>query len=134
MFFSIQNSELSPFHLIKNNKGIPQSVAHSHIKKYLQNQTFRKRRWKARCGGVTFYPNNSGGRGRRVSLSSRPTWSTKKVPRQPGIHRRSLSRKTNKSRKRHSKYPLISKSTKFTKTLPRALWPSHYSLSSPLLS
>ena len=35
-----------------------------------------------------------GGRGRRISVSSRPAWSTKWVPGQPGLHRQTLSQKT----------------------------------------
>jgi hypothetical protein len=33
------------------------------------------------------------------SLSSRPAWSTKWVPGQPGLHRETLSRKTKKKKK-----------------------------------
>jgi hypothetical protein len=37
-------------------------------------------------------------RQRQVDLSSRPSWSTKRVPRQPGLHRESLSPKKKKER------------------------------------
>jgi hypothetical protein len=33
-------------------------------------------------------------------LSSRPAWSTDRVPGQPGLHRETLSRKTNKKKKK----------------------------------
>ena len=40
--------------------------------------------WEAEVGGF---------------LSSRPAWSTELVPGQPGLHRETLSRKTNKKTK-----------------------------------
>jgi hypothetical protein len=33
-------------------------------------------------------------------LSSRPAWSTERVPGQPGLHRETLSRKTKKKKKK----------------------------------
>jgi hypothetical protein len=33
-------------------------------------------------------------------LSSRPAWSTKRVPGQPGLHRETLSRKNKKKKKK----------------------------------
>ena len=42
----------------------------------------------------TFNPSAQGGRGRWISMSSRPVWFTEWVPGQPEIHRETLSRKT----------------------------------------
>jgi hypothetical protein len=36
-------------------------------------------------------------------LSSRPAWSTKRIPGQPGLHRETLSRKTKKKKKKDVK-------------------------------
>jgi hypothetical protein len=36
-------------------------------------------------------------------LSSRPAWSTDRVPGQPGLHRETLSRKTNKTKQNKTK-------------------------------
>jgi hypothetical protein len=45
---------------------------------------FNPSTWEAEAGGF---------------LSSRPAWSTKWVPGQPGLHRETLSRKTKKKKK-----------------------------------
>jgi hypothetical protein len=44
--------------------------------------------WEAEAGGF---------------LSSRPAWSTKWVPGQPGLHRETLSQKTKKEKKKQNK-------------------------------
>ena len=46
--------------------------------------TFNPNTWEAEAGGF---------------LSSRPAWSTEWVPRQPGLHRETLSQKTKKTNK-----------------------------------
>jgi hypothetical protein len=46
--------------------------------------TFNSSTWEAEAGRF---------------LSSRPAWSTKWVPGQPGLHRETLSRKTRKKKK-----------------------------------
>jgi len=43
--------------------------------------------------------DEEGGRGRRISMSLRPAWSTEQVPRQPGLHGETPSSKN----KNHSK-------------------------------
>jgi hypothetical protein len=50
--------------------------------------TFNPSTWEAEAGGF---------------LSSRPAWSTKLVPVQPGLYRETLSRKTNKQTKQPTK-------------------------------
>jgi hypothetical protein len=40
-------------------------------------------------------------------LSSRPAWSTKRVPEQPGLYRETLSRKTKKRKKKRKKKELL---------------------------
>ena len=45
---------------------------------------FNPSTWEAEAGGF---------------LSSRPAWSTERVPGQPGLHRETLSRKTKKKKK-----------------------------------
>jgi hypothetical protein len=43
-----------------------------------------------------------GSRGRRISVNSRPAWSTEQVPGQPGLHSEALSQKKNDNKmKRH---------------------------------
>jgi hypothetical protein len=61
--------------LLKNNnkKGITSEVMVAH--------TFNISTWEAEAEAGGF-------------LSSRPAWSTEWVPRQPGLHRETLSRKT----------------------------------------
>jgi hypothetical protein len=46
---------------------------------------FNPSTWEAEAGGF---------------LSSRPAWSTEWVPGQPGLHRETLSRKTEKKKKK----------------------------------
>jgi hypothetical protein len=58
---------------IKNNRISRAVVAHA----------FNPSTWEAEAGGF---------------LSSRPFWSTKRVPGQPGLHRETLSRKKTKER------------------------------------
>ncbi|CAO2632791.1 hypothetical protein LEMLEM_LOCUS21935, partial [Lemmus lemmus] len=41
---------------------------------------------------------DSGGRGRGISVSSRPAWSTKRVLGQPRLSQRNLSRKPNQNK------------------------------------
>jgi hypothetical protein len=60
--------------IVKENKE-PGVVAH----------TFNPSTWEAEAGGF---------------LSSRPVWSTKWVPGQPGLYRETLSRKTKRERER----------------------------------
>jgi hypothetical protein len=50
--------------------------------------TFNPSTWEAETGGF---------------LSSRPAWSTKRVPGQPGLYRETLSRKTKKKKKKKKK-------------------------------
>jgi hypothetical protein len=49
---------------------------------------FNPSTWEAEAGGF---------------LSSRPAWSTERVPGQPGLHRETLSRKTKKKKKKKKK-------------------------------
>lgn len=35
------------------------------------------------------------GRGRRITVSARPSWFTKQVPSQPGVHNKTLKKKKN---------------------------------------
>jgi hypothetical protein len=49
---------------------------------------FNPSTWEAEAGGF---------------LSSRPAWSTERVPGQPGLHRETLSRKTNKQTNKQTK-------------------------------
>ena len=49
-------------------------------------------KWEDFMGGV--WVQHSGGRGREISVSSRPAWSTNWVPGQTGLHRETLSWKT----------------------------------------
>ena len=49
---------------------------------------FNPSTWEAEAGGF---------------LSSRPTWSTKGVPGQPGLHRETLSRKTKQNKTKNKK-------------------------------
>jgi hypothetical protein len=50
--------------------------------------TFNPITWEAKAGGF---------------LSSRPAWSAKRVPGQPGLYRETLSRKTKKRKKEKKK-------------------------------
>jgi hypothetical protein len=60
-------------------------------------------------------------------LSSRPAWSTKRVPGQPGLHRETLSQKTNKKRslgwaereEKGSIFKVLKVTLKFFTYLPR---------------
>jgi hypothetical protein len=47
-------------------------------------------------GGSRLKSQHSGSRGRWISASLRPAWSTERVPQQPGLHREILSQ-TNKN-------------------------------------
>jgi hypothetical protein len=47
---------------------------------------FNPSTWEAEAGGF---------------LSSKPAWSTERVPGQPGLHRETLSRKTKKKKKKN---------------------------------
>ena len=49
-------------------------------------------------GGAHHYSQHPGGRG-RFSVRLKPTWSTKEVPGQPGLHRESMFQKTTTTRK-----------------------------------
>jgi hypothetical protein len=50
----------------------------------------------------TFNPNTREAEAGRF-LSSRPAWSTKWVPGQPGLHRETLSQKTKKEKKKKTR-------------------------------
>jgi hypothetical protein len=60
------------------NDSLPGVVAHA----------FNPSTWEAEAGGF---------------LSSRPAWSTERVPGQPGLHRETLSRKTNNNNNKKKK-------------------------------
>jgi hypothetical protein len=62
---------------------------------------FNPSTWEAEAGGF---------------LSSRPAWSTERVPEQPGLYRETLSRKTKKKKKKKEK-----KRKKKDKKLPKQL-------------
>ena len=47
------------------------------------------------------------GKGRWVSLSSRPAWSSEQAPGQPGIHREALSQKKKKKKKSYFLYECL---------------------------
>jgi hypothetical protein len=69
------------------------------IKKYrlqpgMVAHAFNLSTWEAEAGGF---------------LSSRPAWSTKWVPGQPGLHRETLSRKTKTKQKNKKQVTMISK-------------------------
>jgi hypothetical protein len=64
-------------------------------------------------------------------LSSRPAWSTKWVPGQPGLHRETLARKTNKqTKKRHLLPGLIISFIPGTHIVGREQTPTTYFLTS----
>jgi hypothetical protein len=62
-------------------------------------------------GGHTFNPSTQEAEAGR-SLSSRPAWSTKWVPEQPGLYRETMSRK-NKTRKEKENWKLNNKYSEF---------------------
>jgi hypothetical protein len=69
-----------------------QAYTHNHSPEWgVVAQAFNSSTWEAEAGGF---------------LSSMPTWSTKWVPGQPGLHRETLSRKNkNKQTKNKTKKP-----------------------------
>jgi hypothetical protein len=69
---------ISPSHLVTKVDFSQAVVAHA----------FNPSTWEAEAGGF---------------LSSRPAWSTEWVPGQPGLHRETLSRKTNQPTKKNQK-------------------------------
>jgi hypothetical protein len=69
----------------------------SSIRQSFSYHKKKKRPWKSGVVALAFNPNTqeaeAGG-----FLSSRPAWSTKQVPGQPGLYRETLSRKTKKQK------------------------------------
>jgi hypothetical protein len=65
-------------HHVLKYKDVPGMVAY----------TFNPSTWEAEAGGF---------------LSSRPAWSTKWVPGQPGLYRETLSRKTKQNKTKQNK-------------------------------
>lgn len=69
------------------------------------DKDFKKSRWMVAT--QAFNPNTHlGGRGVQISMSSRPTWLTKQVSRQPEVHRKT-------SKKSCKEYFRIRKKSKF---------------------
>ena len=82
---------------------LPEGWIRTHCSGFLaskENISVRENRG-SRKQGVCLWSLHSGGRGRPI-VSSRPTWSTEWVPRQPRLHRETLSQKTkqNKTKKK----------------------------------
>ena len=61
----------------------------------IQQSTMLKKS-KLGSGGTCLLYQHSGGRGRWISVSLSPSWSTERVPGQPGLHRKVLSLKMKK--------------------------------------
>ena len=57
---------------------------------------FKPTTWKAEAGSKLRF------------LSLRPAWSTESVPRQPGLHRETLSRKKKKKKRKRNEKSIIS--------------------------
>jgi hypothetical protein len=55
------------------------------------------------CPAAHLESQHLGGRGSRISVSSRPAWSTEQVPGQPGIHTGTLFQITKKQFKKKKK-------------------------------
>jgi hypothetical protein len=62
----------------------------------MTQQARMARQWPG-GGGAHLYSQHSGDRGRWIS-KSRPAWSTKRVPGQPGLYRETLSQKTKQNK------------------------------------
>jgi hypothetical protein len=56
------------------------------------------------------------------SLSSRPTWSKGQVPRQPGIHREMMSRKTRRERERERERERLYQEWLFNSVTPNSFF------------
>jgi hypothetical protein len=56
----------------------------------VKNINFLKRKCSQAVVGYAFKFQHMGGRSRWISVSSRPAWFIKQVPRQPGLHRETL--------------------------------------------
>jgi hypothetical protein len=80
----------------------PLKVTRGHEQIHISLNLCIEQRREVGCTGPlrkvlhTFNPSiHSGGRGRQISVNSRPTWSTEPVPGQSGLHKETLSQNNN---------------------------------------
>ena len=77
---------------------------------FMRNNSVIKSRQRLGNGGAHLRPQPLGGRGRWISMSLRPAWSTELVPGQPRVYQETLSQKT-KNHDRGLKDSLTEKTT-----------------------